>query len=247
MILILGGTVEGRLLADALAGLGAPHLLSLAGRTASAPAAGPVRVGGFGGVDGLTDFLRGNDVTVVVDATHPFAATMSRNAADACRAAGVPLIRVERPGWASHEGAAAWTWVDDHPAAAAAVLGLGARRPLLTVGRLHTLDYSPALDALPVLARVTEPPDDDLPAAWRLLVSRGPFTPAGEALLFAREGIDCLVTKDSGGGSTAPKLDAAREAGAAVVIVRRAPGPAGVRTVGSVEECLQLLERFTSA
>ena len=247
MILILGGTVEGRLLAEALAGLGAPHLLSLAGRTASTPAAGPVRVGGFGGVDGLTDFLRGNAVAVVVDATHPFATTMSRNAADACRAAGVPLIRVERPGWGTHESAGAWAWVDDHPAAAAAVLDLGARRPLLTVGRLHTLDYSPALDALPVLARVTEPPDHDLPQAWRLLVSRGPFTAADESLLFTREGIDCLVTKDSGGGSTAPKLDAAARAGARVVIVRRSPGPAGVETVGSVADCLRTLERFTSA
>lgn len=241
MILVLGGTVEGRRLAEALTRAGIEHVSSLAGRTSSSPELGPVRTGGFGGAAGLASYLREHHVSVVIDATHPFAATMSHHAALACEAAGVRLIRCERPGWSTHPDAEGWTWVDDHEAAAAAVLATGSLRPLLSVGRLHTLDYAPPLHRLSVLARVAEPPSGALPEAWRLLVARGPFQLPDEQRLFAEESIDCLVTKDSGGSATAAKLDAARQAGARVVVVRRPRGPETVETAPSVEECLALL------
>lgn len=192
MILILGGTSEARRLAEALDRAGARFVLSLAGRTTTPLVVGEARMAGFGGVDGLHAYLRANDVAVVVDATHPFAAGMSRNAAEACALAGVRLVRLDRPGWAGHPLAASWAWVADHDEAARAAVAHGASRILLTVGRQHTLDYSPALDDRYVLARVTEAPDRELPARWELLQARGPFELADERELFARHAIDCL-------------------------------------------------------
>lgn len=237
-ILILGGTTEGRELASRLHSAGRDFVLSLAGRTEEPLTVGTVRTGGFGGVEGLTRYLRSNRIETVVDATHPFAVTMSRNATLACREAGVALIRLDRPGWESHPGADTWDWVDDHQQAAAAVRG---SRVLLTVGRLHTLDYSPTLDDRFVLARVTEPPDRALPRGWQLLVSRGPFNLDGERSLFREHRIDCLVTKDSGGAQTAAKLTAAAEAGAQVVVVRRSATDARARTTSTVDEALAAL------
>ena len=237
-VLILGGTAEGRRLGEALRRVGVPNVYSLAGRTDNPVTVGEVRTGGFGGVDGLIGFLRDGGISAVVDATHPFAVAMSRNAVQACRSAGVRLIRLERPSWGSHVDAPRWDWVDDHAAAAAAVRGA---RVLLTVGRQHTLDYSPALDDRFVLARVAEPPDASLPEGWELLAVKGPFTLEGERDLFRRNRIDALVTKDSGGSHTSAKLLVAAEVGAQVVVVRRAPQEPGVETAASVEEALSLL------
>lgn len=241
MILILGGTFEGRTLAEALDSRGVAFILSLAGRTDDPLVAGRVRTGGFGGPEGLAAFLRAEHVGVVVDATHPFATTMSANAVSACREAGVRLIRLERPGWADEPSAREWHWVDDHAQAASTVASLGRRRILLTVGRQHTLDYSPALDDRFVLARVAVPPEGELPIGWRLLISRGPFALDDERRIFADEAIDCLVTKDSGGAHTSAKLTAAAEAGAAVVVVRRGVTDGPLEQVASVEEALSLL------
>lgn len=241
VILILGGTFEGRTLAEALRAQGARFVLSLAGRTDAPLVAGRVRTGGFGGAEGLADYLRAEAVTVVVDATHPFATTMSANAVEACRETGVRLIRLDRPGWSGDPAASGWHWVADHAEAARTVALLGSRRILLTVGRQHTLDYAPALSRLSVLARVAEPPPGELPAPWRLLISRGPFTLADERRIFTDERIDCLVTKDSGGVHTAAKLTAAEETGAAVVVVRRSGTEATVERVFSVDEALARL------
>ena len=167
MILVLGGTTEGRELCAELDRRGVANLMSLAGRTADPLLSESVRVGGFGGVDGLRRFLVENDVAAVVDATHPFAAGITRNAAEACTALGVRLIRVDRPGWSAHPHAGRWVWVEDHEAAASAVVALGSGRVLLTVGRQHTLDYSPALDDHFVLARAAEPPAGTLPKSSR--------------------------------------------------------------------------------
>ena len=241
MILVLGGTTEGRELCADLDQRGVANLQSLAGRTADPLLSESVRVGGFGGAEGLRRFLAENGVTAVVDATHPFAAGITRNAAEACAALGVRLIRVDRPGWAAHPQASRWVWVDDHEAAASAVVALGSGRVLLTVGRQHTLDYSPALDGHFVLARAAEPPSGALPMSWRLELARGPFPLDGERRLFAEHRIDRLVTKDSGGEATSAKLTAADEAGAVVVMIRRPAPPDGVELVSDAAGALRLL------
>ena len=156
-ILILGGTSEARELAAALVASGADVISSLAGRV-SRPAlpAGRVRVGGFGGVDGLVDYLRAGKITAVVDATHPFAAQISANAAAATALAGVPLLRLERPGWRDHPQAGSWTWVAD--AAAARAAAEAARRPFLTTGRQSLEAFLPWADRRAIV-RVVDPPE----------------------------------------------------------------------------------------
>lgn len=155
MILILGGTAEARELAAALVAAGHPVLSSLAGRV-SRPAlpAGEVRVGGFGGVEGLAAFLRERRIAAVVDATHPFAARISANAAAAAEAARCPLLRVQRPSWREYPAAESWTWVADADAARAAADH--AQRPFLTTGRQSLTAFLPWADR-DVLVRVVDP------------------------------------------------------------------------------------------
>lgn len=241
VILVLGGTAEGRAVAQALLDRGISAMLSLAGRTRRPLTVGPVRSGGFGGVDALASYLREEGVSAVVDATHPFAASMTRNAVLACSQAGVPLLRLSRPGWSSHPLAELWEWVADHEEAAKAASGL--RGPLLlTVGRLHTLDYVDCLGDRSVVARVAEAPGV-LPPQWQLLCARGPFTLSGERELFAEYGFTGLVTKDSGGSLTEAKLWAAAEQQAAVVMIRRPEPPEDLSEVSTIEEVLDWLPR----
>jgi precorrin-6A/cobalt-precorrin-6A reductase len=231
-VLLLGGTAEARALAALLVADGVDVLSSLAGRV-SRPAlpVGRVRIGGFGGVDGLAAFLVEHRVSAVVDATHPFAATISANAAQACTRTGVPLLRLARPGWASHPDADRWTWVD----AVTDALAVPGDRPVLTTGRQSLAEFLPWADRA-VLARVVDPPDLELPATWRLVRSRGPYDLPGERDLLRDHRADLLVTKDSGGTHTAAKLDAARELGVRVVVVRRPHEPAADVVVTNVEQ-----------
>lgn len=231
MILVLGGTAEARELATLLDAAGTRFMSSLAGRVARPRLpVGAVHIGGFGGVPGLRSFLMENRVSAVVDATHPFAQGMTANAVAACTADGVPLLRLERPGWSDAPGADTWEWVDDHDAAASAAARLG-RHPFLTVGRQSLDHFVGPLGALPTLVRAVDEPAIDLPDGWTLVLSRGPYPLDDERALFDEHDIDVVVTKDSGGSYTWSKLQVAAERGAAVVIVRRGPGPAGVDVV----------------
>ena len=222
-ILILGGTTEARQLATALVQAGQDVVSSLAGRVRE-PALPPgrVRLGGFGGVEGLAHYLRTAGIAAVVDATHPFAAQISENVAAAAELTGTPLLRLERPGWVDRPQAGTWSWVPDVAAARAA--GECASRPFLTSGRGSLESFLPWRDR-PVLARVVELPGFPLPSKWTLLSSRGPFSYAGERTIMVDHAIDLLITKDSGGSYTAAKLDAADDLGVEVVIIARPSRP----------------------
>ncbi|WP_210439105.1 cobalt-precorrin-6A reductase [Nocardioides xinjiangensis] len=245
-VLLLGGTGEARELAALLDEAGVRVVSSLAGRVERPRLpVGEVRSGGFGGVDGLRSWLAEHRATAVVDATHPFAEGISANAAAACAASGVPLLRLARPGWGDAPGAEDWHWVDDHATAAALAASLG-RRPLLTVGRQPLAELVGPLAGHRAVARVVDPPEVEVPASWLVLLDRGPYHLAGELELFGEHGVDVLVTKDSGGRHTWPKMEAAGQLGVPVVVVRRQPEVPGVATVPDAAAAAEWVLRRTS-
>jgi precorrin-6A/cobalt-precorrin-6A reductase len=234
-VLVLGGTGEARRLAERLVDEGVDVLSSLAGRVADPVLPpGEVRVGGFGGAEGLAAALDG--VAVLVDATHPFAATMTANAAAAAAATGTPLLRLQRPGWTAGPGDD-WRWVDSLEAAAEAVAGFGS--VFLTTGRQGLAAFAGLRGRC--LVRAVDPPSPPLPARTTVVLARGPFTLEEERALMREHAVEVVVTKDSGSGMTAAKLAAARELGLPVVVVRRPPVPPGVPVVATVEEALAWL------
>ncbi|EPH03794.1 precorrin-6x reductase [Propionibacterium sp. oral taxon 192 str. F0372] len=235
-ILLLGGTADSRHIADELTARGHEVLVSMAGRTAAARASA-ARVGGFGGPEGLAAHLTEEHTGAVVDATHPFADRMHHNAAAGCAAAKVPLIRFERPGWRTHRFAEEWVWVGSHAAAAGAAAGHPGTK-LLTVGRQPLSHY---LELHPVVARIAEADATTYPPDWQILEARGPFGLDDELDLLSSTNASVLVTKDSGGDSTAAKLDAAHQLQIPVVMVARPAPPAGVVTATSIAEVLAAL------
>jgi precorrin-6A/cobalt-precorrin-6A reductase len=237
-VLVLGGTGEARRLAEALLADGVDVVSSLAGRVAEPVLpVGEVRIGGFGGPGGLAAWLRSNGVAAVVDATHPFAARMTANAAAATAETGIPLLRLQRPGWREQPGDD-WRWVDSLEEAAAAVTGFA--HVFVTTGR-RGLDAFAGLTA-EVLLRTVDPPEPPLPARTTVVLERGPFALDDELALMREHAVDVVVTKDSGGGMTAAKLTAARQLGIPVVVVRRPPLPAGVPVVATVDEARAWIE-----
>ncbi|WP_242591061.1 cobalt-precorrin-6A reductase [Streptomyces sp. GB4-14] len=240
-VLILGGTTEARRLAAALAARPATRVTtSLAGRVTRPGALdGEVRVGGFGGPDGLAAWLRERRVDAVVDATHPFAATITANAATATAAARVPLLVLRRPGWRPGPGDR-WHPVPSLEAAAAALPSLG-RRVFLTTGRLGLAAFA-GLTETAFVVRSVEPPEPPLPPHTHVLLARGPFTVADETALLREHRVEVLVTKDSGGAATSAKLTAARDLGLPVVVVRRPPLPEGLTALPDVRGVLDRLD-----
>lgn len=243
-VLILGGTAEARELASALDDAGLPVISSLAGRVARPRLpVGEVRLGGFGGPEALARWLADHDITAVVDATHPFAERISASAAAACPSAGVPLLRLERPGWSARPGDR-WHGVADLDEAAAAIPRLG-RRVLLTTGRQGLAAFA-SVDAAWFLVRCVDPPEPPLPRHHEVILARGPYTPAGELALIDTHEIDLVVTKDSGGAHTSAKLDAARSRGLPVIVVRR-PHSVDVPAVHTVVDALGWVSRVVQA
>ncbi len=239
-VLLLGGTAEARALAAQLVCRGVPVLSSLAGRVGSPRLPeGEVRIGGFGGVAGLVAEVREGAFTHLVDATHPFAVTMRGHAVAAAEAAGVPVLRLARPGWRAHPDAEAWHWVDSYAAARVTAQGLG-RRPFVTTGRQTLAHYLGWADR-DVLVRVVEPLDEPAPARWTVLRDRGPYQLDGEVALLREHRIDVLLTKDSGGSYTAAKLTAAAQLAVPVVVVTPPPPPPGLPEVSSIDGVLTWL------
>jgi precorrin-6A/cobalt-precorrin-6A reductase len=242
-VLVLGGTAEARALAAALAGRPGLRLISsLAGRVSNpVRPAGEVRVGGFGGADGLADWARAESVAAVVDATHPFAETISAHAATACAQAALPLLRLVRPGWEAQKGD---HWCDARSLAdAAAMLPELGTRVFLTTGRQGLAAFT-GLDRLWFLIRCVDPPAGPMPVRRQVLLARGPYAAEAELALMRRFAIEVLVTKNSGGTLTAGKLTAARQLGIPVVMVRRpdvvpaAATPAATTSAATVDDAV---------
>lgn len=228
-VLILGGTGEAVALARSLVDDLGDRLditTSLAGRTREpAVLPGQVRSGGFGGVAALADYLRDHRITAVIDATHPFAAQISTNAATACYAANVPRLVLSRPCWTAQAGDN-WVEFESIDKAAQGLPRLG-ERAFLTVG-VQELNPFVALTDLWFLVRLVEAPVDPIVLSnYQMITGRGPFSVADELALMKSHKIDMVVTKASGGDATVAKLEAARQLGLPVAMVRRPPAPPG--------------------
>ncbi|WP_407159885.1 cobalt-precorrin-6A reductase [Bradyrhizobium sp. STM 3557] len=239
-ILILGGTTEASHLAQLLAHDGRfEATLSLAGRTATPKQqALPTRIGGFGGITGLEAWLRENDVAAVIDATHPYAAQISAHAVAACNALAIPLGSIMRAAWKREDGDD-WIEVDSFEAAASA-LGSAPARVFLSIGRQELAAFA-AAPQHHYVARTIDPPDVALPPDIRFVHDRGPFDAAAEEAFLARERIDMIVSKNSGGAATYPKIIASRRLRLPVIVIRRPHKPHGI-VLDSPEAAMRWLD-----
>ena len=219
-LLVLAGTTEATTLAKAMHARGLTGTLSFAGRVAR-PKAHPLdqRIGGFGGVEGLVTYLRDNNITHVVDATHPFAAQMSCNAIEACQKADVPLIALTRPPWLA-QADDRWTHLSDIAAAVQALDG-PQRQVMLAVGRMHLQEFAPNPQHF-YLLRLIDPPSVLPPLPnHHVIIGRGPFTHEGDLALLQKHEIEVVVSKNAGGTAAYAKISAARELGLPVLMIDR--------------------------
>ena len=238
-ILLLGGTTEARRMAKTLAESGLDAVFSYAGRTNN-PMVQPIptRMGGFGGVDGLVDYLQAERITHVIDATHPFAAQMSSNAVHACAEAGVVLSALERSAWAPEAGDD-WQCVP-HMEGALAALPDDPTRVFLAIGRLN-LDLFAAKPQHHYLLRLVDEPTEPLPLPnARAVIARGPFTFDGDLALLRDHKTQLIVAKNGGGAGARAKLDAARDLGLPVIMIDR-PAVPERQVLGSVPEVMAWL------
>jgi precorrin-6A/cobalt-precorrin-6A reductase len=244
-VLVLGGTTEANRLARAVAqDPQIDAILSYAGRTEN-PTRPPIawRLGGFGGIDGLVNYLRAENIARVVDATHPFAAQMSAHAIAACAKTGVPLLALERPPWQRVPGDH-WIEVDDVEAAATA-LGAAPRRVFLGIGRQNLQTFA-AHPQHSYLVRLVDPPRAPLPLRdAEVIVARGPFDRAGDRDMLENYRADIVVAKNAGGDAASAKIEAARDLALPVVMVRRPFIPAR-ETVETTAEVLHWLGHDTT-
>ncbi|MCV2879800.1 cobalt-precorrin-6A reductase [Sedimentimonas flavescens] len=235
-ILLLGGTTEASRMARALAEAGLPAVFSYAGRT-EAPVAQPIptRVGGFGGPEGLAEYIRAEAITHVIDATHPFAAQMSRNAITACAVSHTPLLALERPAWVAQPGDS-WTHVPDIAGAVAALPDTPAR-VFLAIGKQNLTAFA-AKPQHHYLLRLVDPPEGALPLPdAQAVIARGPFSPEGDEALLRAHAITHLVAKNAGGAGAEAKLIAARALHLPVILIDR-PALPPRETVASVDKAL---------
>lgn len=201
----------------------------------------PTRIGGFGGVSGLADYIRGEGITHVIDATHPFAAEMSRHAVEACAETKTPLIALERAPWTKVPGDN-WIEVADVSAAAAALPEAPAK-VFLAIGRQHIAPFATKPQHAYTL-RFVDPPEAALPFPADVIVSRGPFTLDGELEMVRARGIAWIVARNSGGDGARAKIDAARVLRLPVIMIARPRLPERMR-VESVAEIMQWLGHRT--
>jgi precorrin-6A/cobalt-precorrin-6A reductase len=237
--LLLGGTGDANALAEALVRTHIDAIYSYAGRTQIPLGhALPTRIGGFGGAAGLADYIRQERITHVIDATHPFAAEMSRHAVEACAATNTPLIGLERAPWTNLSGDN-WIEVADIDAAVGALPDAPAR-VFLAIGRQHIAPFA-AKPQHAYSLRFVDAPDGALPLPnAEVIVSRGPFTLEADRTLMASRRIDILIARNSGGNGARAKIDAARELGIPVIMIARPTLPERPR-VESVDEVMAWL------
>lgn len=239
-LLILGGTSEAAELVRRI-GDGADVITSLAGRMTTIPdLPGRLRVGGFGGAEGLARYLEEEQIAAVVDATHPFARQISAHAVEACRTMGVPLLSLLRPPWPKEEGDR-WIVAADMADAARQLPGLGSRA-FLTIGR-QELDAFRHVLKVWFLVRMIDPPSRPLPENWQMILGRPPFDADNDRRIMKEHGIDVLVTKASGGQATYGKILAARQLGLPVLMVERPP-IIGAACAPSIDEALAWLNNL---
>jgi precorrin-6A/cobalt-precorrin-6A reductase len=235
-ILILGGTRESRDLASDLVAAGRRVITSLAGRTVEPVLPeGEVRVGGFGGEEGLVSYLQQARISLIADATHPFAAIISAHAAVAAARLGLPYLRLERPAW---EPGPKERWLRVSCTGAAVDAILPGTRVLLTTGHKDLAAFFSRPD-ITGLARLIEDPSIPIPSHWQILKDRPPFAREAERALMQREKITLLVTKNAGGPGRA-KLDAAADLAIPVLMIERPPKPAAI-TASCVGDLIQII------
>jgi precorrin-6A/cobalt-precorrin-6A reductase len=243
-ILILGGTTEASQLAAACAKARLDAVFSYAGRT-DAPKAQPLptRVGGFGGVEGLLNYLKAQRISRVIDATHPFAAQMSLNAVAACEVARVPLLVFERAPWIAQTGDR-WTHVSDTVAAVTALPEAPAR-VFLAIGKQRLAAFA-AKPQHHYLLRLVDPPEGPLPLPHaKAVIDTGPFTVDGDIALLRDHAISHIVAKNAGGVGAEAKLIAARHLGLPVILIDRPELPPR-RVAGSLAEVMAWLDHAST-